>query len=239
MPIKAILFDKDGTLIDFNATFGPATALVIRDLAEDDADTEAALAKAIQFNMETFAIAETSVLIAGSLENIVVEWMKHLPGSTLEEMMQRVDDAYEIHSLKTLAPFEFLKPTLDKLKDMGMPLGIATNDSATTATAHMNALGLTDRFTQIIGFDSGYGEKPGPGMVMAFVEHMGLAARNVMMVGDSTHDLKAARAAGVIPVAVTSGMADDDALAPFAEHVLPDISHLPALVEKLNEQVSA
>jgi phosphoglycolate phosphatase len=48
------------------------------------------------------------------------------------------------------------------------------------------------------------------------------------MVGDSTHDLIAGRAAGMGTVAVLTGMASTSDLAPFADLVLPDIGHLPA-----------
>ncbi len=239
MPIKAILFDKDGTLIDFEATFGPATALVIRDLADGDTGIEEALADVSGFDRQTLAIAKDSLLIAGSLENIVQAWLPNLTDTELDEALKRVDQLYENHSLKTLAPFPYLHAVLDHLDEARIPYGIATNDSETAARAHMKALGILDRFRAIIGFDSGYGEKPGPGMVSAFVERIGVAPEDVMMVGDSTHDLIAGRAAGCMTVAVTTGLADTEALSPHADHVVPDISHLPALIFKFNEQVHA
>ena len=50
----------------------------------------------------------------------------------------------------------------------------------------------------------------------------------VAMVGDSTHDLHAGRAAGMTTIGVLTGPATEETLAPFADAVLPDISHLPA-----------
>jgi len=49
----------------------------------------------------------------------------------------------------------------------------------------------------------------------------------VVMVGDSTHDLIAGRAAGMACVGVLTGTAVEGDLAPFADAVLPDIGHLP------------
>jgi phosphoglycolate phosphatase len=53
------------------------------------------------------------------------------------------------------------------------------------------------------------------------------------MVGDTLHDLDAARAAGAIAVAVLSGPAAREALEPRADHVLDDIGGLPELMARL------
>ena len=59
---------------------------------------------------------------------------------------------------------------------------------------------------------------------------MGLDPAQIVMVGDSRHDLVAGRAAGMACVAVLTGMADQATLAPYADAVLPDITALPAWI---------
>ena len=54
------------------------------------------------------------------------------------------------------------------------------------------------------------------------------------MVGDTLHDLDAARAAGAVAVAVLSGPAAREVLEPHADYVLDDISGLPGLIARLN-----
>ena len=61
----------------------------------------------------------------------------------------------------------------------------------------------------------------------------------MMMVGDSVHDLEAAKNAGAIAVAVLSGPAPRDDLSPLADYVLDDISALPALISDLKETDAA
>ena len=234
MTIKAILFDKDGTLIDFNATFAPATALVIRELAAGDEEKARRLAKAVEFDLDKEEIDSNSVLVAGSLENITAQWADSVVGNSLEDQTAVVDALYVKYSIETVQAFPWLLSTLDALRADNLPLGIATNDSETAAKAHMARLELTDRFTHIFGYDSGHGAKPDPGMVTAFAEALSLPPKAVMMVGDSSFDLKAGRAAGAVAVGVTSGHYGEDILAPHADHVLPDISALPALVRQLN-----
>ena len=68
-------------------------------------------------------------------------------------------------------------------------------------------------------------------MLLAFAAHIGAPPSDVVMIGDSTHDLHAATAAGMIRVGVLTGMADEAELAPHADIVLPHIGHLPAWLE--------
>jgi phosphoglycolate phosphatase len=125
------------------------------------------------------------------------------------------------------APAVDLQPFLAELKDMGLHLGVATNDAIEPALAHLEEAGVVGAFDFIAGYDSGYGGKPGPGQLHAFCEATGLAARDCAMVGDSLTDLEAGRAAGMIRVGVLTGMADHADLAPFADVVLPNIGDLP------------
>ena len=82
-------------------------------------------------------------------------------------------------------------------------------------------------FGFIAGFDSGWGGKPGPGQLLAFAEHAGLSPVACAMVGDSLHDLAAARAAGMVGVGVLTGLASRETLEPAADVVLGTIAELP------------
>lgn len=232
MTIKAILFDKDGTLLDFDATYGPATAKVLAELAADIPDQIARLANAVEFDLSTTNIAPGSVLIAGSVDNIAEALLPFMGNINLSDATAKIDALYEKYSLESLTPFSFLNTTLDQLTAMGMDLGIATNDSESAARAHLDKIGITQRFCYLAGFDSGHGEKPGPGMVSAFIDQLELPPHQVMMVGDSAHDCTAGRAAGAIAVAVTSGGATAEALAPHADHVATSIADLPQLIRQ-------
>ncbi|MGI9364182.1 MAG: HAD family hydrolase [Rhizobiaceae bacterium] len=236
MTIKAILFDKDGTLIDFDATFAPATAKVLTALAGGDKVKRADMADAVDFDLEDATIRPGSVLIAGSLHNISTCLLPFADSQNLEELNDQVDRLYVKYSLESLEPFPFLSTTLIELQNLGLTLGIATNDSESAAIAHMDRLDQTRRFTYIAGFDSGYGEKPGPGMVRGFADALQLHVSQTAMVGDSPHDCNAGRQAGAVVVAVTSGGSTAKDLRPLCDHLIEDISHLPELIARLNAQ---
>ena len=112
----------------------------------------------------------------------------------------------------------------------GLHLGVATNDSEHAARAHLRTAGIHDRFAFIAGADSGHGGKPDPGMCLAFAAAVGIAPGQVLMVGDSLHDLHAGRAAGMRTLGVLTGMANAAELAPHADLVLPDIGALSGVL---------
>ena len=123
-----------------------------------------------------------------------------------------------------------LAPLLGRLAAMGLRIGIATNDTESAARAQLDRLGLAQRFDYIAGYDSGHGAKPEPGMCLAFAARFALAPGQVVMVGDSAHDMAAGRAAGMQCVGVLSGPAGAAAaaeLAPLADALLPDVGALP------------
>ncbi|HLH48309.1 MAG TPA: HAD family hydrolase [Roseiarcus sp.] len=233
MPIAAILFDKDGTLIDFDGTWGPATYEVMRALAKGD---EAALlrqAEALHFSLDTRRFLITSPLIAGSSASYGSLWGEALGRSDLDALKREIDALTAIESLKSLAPIGRPSEVLAALKARGLRLGLATNDSEASARRQAEALGLTRLLDFIAGYDSGHGGKPEPGMALAFARHVGVAPSAVAMVGDTLHDLRSARAAGALAVAVLTGPAAIADLADEADHVLDDIGGLLGLIDTL------
>ena len=86
----------------------------------------------------------------------------------------------------------------------------------------------------MIGSDSGFGAKPQAAPLLALADKMDIPAAACVMVGDSAHDLRAGRAAGMRAVAVLTGLAETAELAPLADAVLPDVSHLPSWISAQN-----
>ena len=224
MPIDAILFDKDGTLFDFSATWSATTRQVIRGLAGDDPALSAVLAGVAGFDLATGVFAPVSILIAWSNRDIAEELVRVLPGYTVPEIEQQMITAATGASLAPAVP---LPAFLDDLAERGLALGVMTNDAETSARHHLETAGVLDRFAFVAGFDSGHGAKPAPDPLLAFCRAVGAAPARAAMVGDSTHDLVAGRAAGMITIGVLTGLAGAEELRPHADVVLPDIGHIP------------
>jgi len=219
-----VLFDKDGTLFDFHATWSVWAHEVIHDLAGGEAEVMARIAEAAHYDLTARAFRPTSPIIAGTNREAAECLGRALPGRPVEEI--------ETHLMLSaahapLAPAVPLAPYLDGLAGRGLRLGVMTNDTEYGAKAHLTSAGVLDRFHFVAGFDSGHGAKPAPDPLLAFARAMGLAPARVVMVGDSAHDLIAGRAAGMQTVGVLTGTALAADLAPLADSVLPDIGHLP------------
>jgi phosphoglycolate phosphatase len=221
--IRGLLFDKDGTLFDFTRTWESFTAAVLRELGRDETHA-AQLGRAIGFDLSTRLFAPTSVVIAGTPREIAEALATELPGQDVAELID-VLNAQAIRAPQSeVVP---LVPFLAKLRAQGYKLGVATNDAQAPARAHLASVGAVACFDFIAGFDSGFGGKPAPGQMKAFCAATGLEPESCAMVGDSLHDLKAGRAAGFTTVAVLTGLAEKEELAPFADVVLADIGHIP------------
>ncbi|NCQ25599.1 MAG: phosphatase [Rhodobacteraceae bacterium CG17_big_fil_post_rev_8_21_14_2_50_63_15] len=225
MRADGILFDKDGTLFDFHATWSVWAHAVIAHLAEGDAEVMARLAQATHYDLATRRFHSTSPVIACTNREVAECLGRALPGRDLDEIEAHLTRSAEHAPLVPAVP---LGPLLEGLAGRGLRLGLMTNDSEYGARAHLGAAGILELFDFVVGFDSGHGAKPAPGPLLAFATAMGLLPARVVMVGDSAHDLVAGRAAGMQTVGVLTGTATRDDLAPLADVVLPDIGYLPA-----------
>ena len=225
MRIRGILFDKDGTLFDFNATWGAWTLQLLTEEAGGDPLLLETLAAELGFDPEARRFRRDSLVIASTTAEVAEAILPHLPPQPISALIARLNArSMDVPQIEATP----LGPFLQGLGAAGYRLGIATNDSEAPARAHLAAAGIEAAFHFIAGADSGHGWKPGPGQLFAFAEATDLAPEEVVMVGDSTHDLLAAQAAGMPAVGVLTGLATEADLAPLAAAVLPSIAALPA-----------
>ena len=228
-----VLFDKDGTLVDFHLTWGPAVHAMIVTLAGGDPALMEAQAEALHFSMPDTRFRESSPLVAGSTADYGLGWAKALGRTDLAALKAEIDALSAAESLRSLTPLVETPVVFAALQAMGLRLGVATNDSEASARRQIDALGVGDVVEFVAGYDSGHGGKPDPGMVHAFAAYLGAPSSRIVLVGDSLHDMAAAKAAGAVAVAVLSGPAGRAALEPCADHVIAHIGELPALLDGL------
>jgi phosphoglycolate phosphatase len=229
MPLRAILFDKDGTLVDFHLTWSRAVYAVMDRMTAGDAVKLAALAAANHYDMDERRILPTSPLVAHSSADYGVTWAQILGEEPNAAFFTRMDTLLIEEGLDHVTPIGDPRALLASLKAQGFFLGICTNDSEAGARAQCDRLGVTDLLDAIIGYDSGHGRKPDAGPILAFAKAHGVEPHETALVGDSLHDLLAVRAAGGVAIAVLSGLAGREELAGDADHVVASIMDLPEL----------
>jgi phosphoglycolate phosphatase len=225
--IDGVVFDKDGTLFDFRQSWGVWAVRLLEQLATDQAHA-AALAAAIGYYPEQQDFHPDSPVIAATAEDIAEVLLPHLAGYSQSSLISRIN---ALAQDAVMAPAVPLRPVLQGLRDKGLKIGLATNDTEAPARAHLSAHGVLDLFDFVAGYDSGHGPKPGPGMCLAFARQTGIDPARAVMVGDSCHDLIAGRAAGMRCVAVLTGIAKADELQPHADVILPNIGALAAWID--------
>lgn len=223
MTVKAVLFDKDGTLFHFEATWESWAVAVLGRLCLGDQDKAREVGASVGFEYDTQRFRRDSVVIAGTPEEVVNALLPFFDQSPndLERILN--EEAAKAPQAQAVD----LKKLLGQLHNSGLGLGVATNDAELPARAHLDGAGVTELFDFIAGYDSGFGGKPAPGQCLAFAQHLGLPPAQVAMVGDSLHDLHAGRAAGMKTVGVLTGLATQEELEPYADVILPDIGGLP------------
>lgn len=227
-PIDGIIFDKDGTLLDFEATWGQWTKEFLTEITGGDSELAQKMGHSIGYDFITTEFLPASLAIAGTQEEVAGALAVHLADYSQDELIERMNASAANAPLAETVP---LKPLIQALSGRGIRLGVATNDAEAPARAHLLAAGILEWFPFVAGYDSGFGYKPAPGQLVAFADAYDLIPGRVLMVGDSLHDLHAGRAAGMITVAVLSGPATSDELAPHADVVLRDIGQLPGWID--------
>ncbi len=231
--ISGILFDKDGTLFDFQKTWGQVIETVLDTLAPDR-ETWTRMARAGGYDPVRGTFVAGSPVVAESNGAIARLWRQFRPDLSETEIERVLDDT----ALDSLSDPDALFPAtpdlpglLNGLRGAGFSLGVATHDSELSAKSQLKAAGAIEAFDFVAGFDSGHGLKPGPGMLFAFARVTGITPDRIAMVGDSRHDLEAGLSAGAAAtIGVLTGPATRADLKPFASHVIPSIADLPSLL---------
>ncbi|RWL48526.1 MAG: HAD family hydrolase [Mesorhizobium sp.] len=226
--IKGILFDKDGTLVDFNATWLGIADFMAMDAAEGDRWKADRLLAAAGFDFATKRFKPDSIFASGSNMDVVELWFPRLSN---EDQLLAVSRFNEITSVQGSSMAVALPGVIDSLRALhnrSYRMGVATNDSTSGAEKTLATLGVAQLFDAAFGYDAVANPKPAPDTVVAFCDLTGLRPGEIAMVGDNRHDLEMARAGGCgLAVGVLSGTGTRDSLAPMADVILDSVADLP------------
>lgn len=226
--IRAILFDKDGTLVDFEKTWvAVGEALALSAAGGDRAEADRLLEIA-GYDFASGTYKADSVFAAGTNAEIVQLWYPQFSEDEREERTLAFNAFTAVEGAAKAVALPGLEETVRELFDRGILLGVVTNDSGEGARLTLQALGIADRFLAAYGYDTVPRPKPSPDPVLAFSALSGVAPDEILVIGDNRHDLEMARAAKAgLAVGVLSGTGTQESLSPLADVVLGSIAELP------------
>lgn len=240
---QAIIFDKDGTLIDFDAMWGGWVVYLAEQLhALSGLPVREPLCLAMGFddvNKKVLPLGKLAASPMAQLYHLTVEVM-HSLGLSAERAEKVVEQGWCIPDPVVLAkPFTDMRELFGKFHEQNIKLGIATTDDRAPTQAMIEAFDIEEYLTTIVCADDGIPAKPAPDMVLTICERMNIHPSKVMVVGDTTADLKMARSAGAgLVIGVLSGVSNVHDLMPYADVIIDSVDELHAYAEVLTENES-
>lgn len=211
MPIQLIILDFDGTLADTRDNIVRTLQASMHQLGLPVAD-EAACASTIGLKLD--------------------DACRHLYPDGPADLADRFVETYReifFRNKESLvpAPFPHVLPTLRQLRERGMVLTIASSRGTGSLHAFIDAMGLRDCISYVLGADSVEHTKPHPEPVLRTLCETGIDAAHTLVVGDMPVDILMGRNAGVQTCGVTYGNATRDQLqAAGADFLIDDFAEL-------------
>lgn len=210
--VEAILFDKDGTLLDFTAMWGFWTdhvigtfrcSLAVRGLklAEEDIPHIWGTVHDDQGHMKGYDIR--GPLAMGTMDEVraILIWHGYRTGLTWGESKMMVRDCLlaadqAMEEARPAAPLPGVREYLEMCHKQGVKMGVVTADETESANRHLAWMGLDRYFDVVVGTDQVERGKPFPDMLLLACERLGVRAECVAVIGDTDGDMEMARSAG-------------------------------------------
>lgn len=238
---RAVVFDKDGTLVDLGARWVPFFRSFIDRVALecDDpalvADLDSALGvRADALVADGPAAVETEHQIKARACDVAVS-----RGHSRADAALAVNVAVSQARFGTLAPLGDVVGALETLVSAGLRIGLATSDSRKNTVHELTMLGITDLVEVISCGDDGGPIKPDPAVLLEMAMRWQVRAEEIIFVGDSRQDLATARAAGAGFVAVHDPAIGASSLDSEADASVATIDELATVVQALRARGSA
>lgn len=229
--IDLVVFDKDGTLIDFDAMWGGWTEQLGARL---DGATRRPVSGDV-FAAIGFDPVGGRVIPGGPLAVATMAELREVVAAVVRRWCPSVAAArraveaawFEPDPVATAVPTADLGALFLAIRASGRAIAVATTDDRAPTEATLRGLGIRGDVAAIACGDDGVGVKPDPSMLLALCATIAIPPGRTAIVGDTPADLAMGRAAGAgRVVAVLTGVGGEAELSPLADAVLPSVGEL-------------
>ncbi|PAX06658.1 HAD family hydrolase [Sphingomonas lenta] len=187
MPIRAILFDIDGTLVDSN------------DLHVD------AWLEAFERHGHRFTRDQVREQIGKGGDMLVPALLPDLPEDEQEKLADAHGEAFQGARLQQVQPFPGAHDLVARVKQAGLKVALASSAAQAELDHYLDLLAIRDLVDETTTTDDVENSKPAPDVVATALKKLGLGAHEVLFVGDTPYDIQSGAKCGVATVAVLSG----------------------------------
>lgn len=221
--IRAILFDKDGTLLKFTEGWVDSIVKFLKNKIIDK-DKKRKLFEEIGIRKDG-GVEENSILSSETAMDLAIIFSRYL-NCDLEDIYRELDD-YLLNYLKENN--KFIRETCDlrslfeALRDRGILIGIFTSDNYRQAKYSMEYLGL-DSFIDFYAAADIYKKKPDKESLEVFKKKYFLKDKEIIIVGDSRVDMIFGE--DTVKVGVLCGTGSREMLSKYTENIIDDPSQV-------------
>lgn len=213
MPVRLIIFDLDGTLIDSSV------------------DITNALNYAIEpYSVRKLSPGDSIKLIGEGISRLMEKVVGDKGDAVVKAATGRFVAYYTEHILDYTKAYPGVRETLERLNVCRK--AVISNKKEDLSRMVLTGLGLLDFFDIVIGSDSTPERKPSPVPILKVLSGLDIRPSEAVIVGDSNYDVDAGKAAGVATIAVTYGYRPREVIA-HADYLIDRIIDLVPLVDRL------
>ncbi len=195
-PLKAAIFDLDGTLVDSVADLCSATNRMLE---------QHGFSPVSESSVRLWVGNGATRLVQRALGNAQGLPEEAIQGDMLAGALQQFMQHYEACYKEKSDLYPGVRELISRWHTAGVPLAVVTNKPIRFVPGLLEHLGISDFFSIVLGGDSLAYKKPHPAPLLKVLDDYQVSADSAIMVGDSLSDVEAAAAAGVPMVAVTYG----------------------------------
>ena len=218
MKVRAIIIDMDGTITNFNLDFMDVRRKGLKELE--------------RMNLRTPDMTEQTSFFV--LLNAVKDRLDALSYVLLRRKFYNLLEEMELEGAKGVTLYSGAVETLQKIRTRGVKIGLVTNNGRAGTDLTLNRLGLQSFFDVVVTRDDCEEMKPSAEPVKKALAGMHVQIQSAILVGDGVMDVLAARATGLLSIAVATGPFSNERLLKVEpDYFLGSINDLPLLIDSL------
>lgn len=234
---KLIIFDKDGTLIDFQSTWSPwVTALATSLEMGCDFDVSKRLYEVMGYCEKTDTLSDSSLLAYASMDKIKEEIKIMLLEGGIEKeevdnLLRKSWSECHVNNTSRPTPTTNLVRLFNWIRNADIKIAVCTSDSRASTESALRKLQVRKFVDAVVCSDDENMEaKPSPCGVLKICADLGIQPSETVVVGDTTADMLMAKSAEVgLIVGVLTGIGTEKELSKYADVIIDNVQTFTTL----------